>query len=158
ESSRTPKMTPTGSFLLRTEAHPPLRRLPVTTGCPWARFPPPPESPSQADRSLAVRPSRYTLLAMQILAIVNPVAGAFRQHPAMRAMLDRLRAMGMQVSVRKTARAGDGKSLARQAAETAGYVIAGGGDGTVREVVEGLAGSVTPLMIWPTGTENLVAK
>jgi len=95
---------------------------------------------------------------MRIVAIVNPVAGACRQHSAMRAMLDRLRAMGVEVCVQSTARAGHGRELAHQAAGAADYVIAGGGDGTVREVVEGLAGSPTPLMIWPTGTENLVAK
>ncbi|HOA73004.1 MAG TPA: diacylglycerol kinase family protein [Phycisphaerae bacterium] len=95
---------------------------------------------------------------MKVVAIVNPVAGAFRQHSALRVMLDRLRGMGIEVRVQTTRYAGHGRVLAREAAETASYVIAGGGDGTVREVVEGLAGTTAPLMIWPTGTENLVAK
>jgi YegS/Rv2252/BmrU family lipid kinase len=95
---------------------------------------------------------------MNLVAIVNPVAGAYRQHSAMRVMLDRLRAMGMDVQVRTTNRPGHGTVLAREAAGLADYVIAGGGDGTIREVVEGLIGTTVPLMIWPTGTENLVAK
>jgi len=37
-------------------------------------------------------------------------------------------------------------------------VIAVGGDGTVHEVADGLAGSLLPLIVWPTGTENLFAK
>jgi YegS/Rv2252/BmrU family lipid kinase len=95
---------------------------------------------------------------MKIAAVVNPVAGAWRQHSAMRVMLDRLRAMGLDVSIQTTAGPGDGTRLARQAACQSDYMIAGGGDGTIREVVEGLTGSRVPLMIWPTGTENLVAK
>jgi len=95
---------------------------------------------------------------MNVVAIVNPVAGATKQHSALRVMLKRLGRMGIQTQVRTTTCLGDGTRLARQAAEIADYVVAGGGDGTVREVVQGLAGSTVPLMIWPTGTENLVAK
>lgn len=95
---------------------------------------------------------------MRVVAVVNPVAGACRQHSAMRTMLARLRAMGLRVSIEATTCAGDGARLAREAARTADYVIAGGGDGTIREVVEGLSGTQVPLMVWPTGTENLVAK
>lgn len=95
---------------------------------------------------------------MEVVAVVNPIAGACRQHSTMRVMLDRLRSMGVRVRVTPTTRGGDAVLLAREAARTADYVIAGGGDGTVREVVEGLAGTSVPLLVWPTGTENLVAK
>jgi diacylglycerol kinase (ATP) len=96
---------------------------------------------------------------MHVVVIANPIAGASRQHAGRRVMLDRLRGMGVQVEILPTRAAGDGVRLARvAAAERPTAVIASGGDGTVREVVEGLAGTSVPLMIWPTGTENLVAK
>ncbi|NLH18303.1 MAG: diacylglycerol kinase family lipid kinase [Phycisphaerae bacterium] len=37
-------------------------------------------------------------------------------------------------------------------------VAAAGGDGTIREAVHGLAGSAKPLLIIPSGTENLLAN
>jgi diacylglycerol kinase family enzyme len=37
-------------------------------------------------------------------------------------------------------------------------VIAVGGDGTLREVADGLSGGTIPLVVWPAGTENLLAK
>lgn len=95
---------------------------------------------------------------MRVFAIVNPAAGAHRQHSTFRAMLARLRGMGVEVEVRTTAHGGDGRRIAGETPGRADYVIAAGGDGTVREVVDGLAGTNVPLLIWPTGTENLVAK
>lgn len=58
----------------------------------------------------------------------------------------------------ETAAAGDAERLAREAAAL-GYraVVAAGGDGTLAEVVTGLAGSRVPLGIIPGGTANLVA-
>lgn len=95
---------------------------------------------------------------MDVVAIVNPIAGACKQGSALRTALDRLRAMGIRVDIRTTTGPGDGELFARQAGGSADYVIAGGGDGTVREVVQGLVGTATPLLIWPTGTENIIAK
>ena len=54
---------------------------------------------------------------------------------------------------------GDAERLAREAVRL-GYraVVAAGGDGTLAEVLTGLAGSTVPLGIIPQGTANLVAS
>jgi len=95
---------------------------------------------------------------MRLTVIVNPVAGASRQGSHLRAMLGHLRAAGMVVEVVHTGDAGQARELAARAAGGCEAVIAVGGDGTVSEVADGLGGSGTALVIWPTGTENLVAK
>jgi len=101
---------------------------------------------------------------MRVVAIVNPVAGASRQSAAFRGMLSRLARDGVTVEECLTAAAGDGRRIAanlanaHQAGDALRAVIVVGGDGTIREVGEGLAGSALPMVIWPTGTENLMAK
>lgn len=107
---------------------------------------------------------------MAVTAIINPLAGASSKRAEVRTMIARLRAAGVEVDARVTTASGEARRLGAQAAERARRagqgqaaqqlraVIAVGGDGTVREVAEGLAGSTVPMIIWPTGTENLVAK
>ena len=92
------------------------------------------------------------------MAIVNPAAGAGRDRVAWRALLARLCDLGRPVSVQATAGPGDGRRIAAEAPDDAETVIVVGGDGTVREVAEGLLGRPVPMVIWPTGTENLVAR
>ena len=49
--------------------------------------------------------------------------------------------------------------MARQAVEQRrGMVIVCGGDGTINEVVNGIAGSQVPLALLPAGTANILAK
>lgn len=57
-----------------------------------------------------------------------------------------------------TAHAGDARLLAKRAVE-AGYkvIVAAGGDGTINEVVNGLAGADVALGILPVGTMNVFA-
>jgi diacylglycerol kinase (ATP) len=58
-----------------------------------------------------------------------------------------------------TARIGDAETLAREAAR-GGYrkIVAAGGDGTVNEVVNGIAGSDATLGLLPLGTMNVFAN
>jgi diacylglycerol kinase (ATP) len=99
-----------------------------------------------------------TPYAGRTLVVLNPAAG--QEDPA------RLkRALGGAFTVRNAAfdlvethGAGDAAALASEAVEL-GYraVVAVGGDGTVAEVISGLAGSQVPLGIVPQGTANQVA-
>jgi YegS/Rv2252/BmrU family lipid kinase len=73
------------------------------------------------------------------LAIVNPAAGGGRSGREAAGAVERLRRAGLHVDVRRTARAGDATAIAREAYR-AGVrdFIAGGGDGTAFEIVNGL--------------------
>lgn len=92
--------------------------------------------------------------------IYNPMSGRpGRRAQNVRAMQRLLDARGIFAEADATAGPGDATRLAHQAvAEQVELVIAYGGDGTVNEVIQGLAGSHTPLAIWPGGTSNVVAR
>lgn len=71
----------------------------------------------------------------------------------------RLGVAGWTIEVRDTREPGEATPLARAAAEAGtDVVIACGGDGTIREVAEGLVGTSTVLGAIPSGTANVWAK
>ncbi|MDI5962483.1 diacylglycerol/lipid kinase family protein [Streptantibioticus silvisoli] len=93
------------------------------------------------------------------LIIANPTAGTTGPQLIEEvAALCRSRLPGVRLHL--TTRQGDAVRQVRQACSGAGpaappdLVVAVGGDGTVREVVEGLAGSTAALFIVPAGTGN----
>ena len=58
-----------------------------------------------------------------------------------------------------TAGPDDASKLAREAvAAGTDIIISYGGDGTLNEVIQGVAGSQTALAVWPGGTSNVVAR
>lgn len=70
-----------------------------------------------------------------------------------------LRSCGWQTNLKLTQKAGDARLLAREAVEQGiNVVIAVGGDGTINEVIQELAGSETALGVIPTGTVNVWAR
>jgi YegS/Rv2252/BmrU family lipid kinase len=71
-------------------------------------------------------------------------------------ILERLEKYGITAAAACTTAPGDATRLARECAES-GYelVVAVGGDGTINEVVNGLAGSETALGVIPAGTVNV---
>jgi len=95
---------------------------------------------------------------MKVALVINPVSGAGREGSRLKELLVRLRSAGIEYVQQTTNGPGCGQLLAHDAGENADAVIAVGGDGTVREIAEGLIDSKTPLLIWPRGTENLVAR
>lgn len=92
-----------------------------------------------------------------MLIIFNPTAG--RRHRKMvQAVLDVFASAGTRVDLAETQHAGHAIGLAREAAVRGiNLVVAAGGDGTIAEVVNGLAGSDSSLGIIPTGTANVLA-
>ena len=73
-------------------------------------------------------------------------------------IIDALRGLGYDVDERETQGVGDATRLAREAVEQGlDLVCAIGGDGTVNETINGLAGTEVPLAIVPTGTVNVLA-
>ena len=70
-----------------------------------------------------------------------------------------LRELAPEAELRMTAGAGDARRLAAEAARDGFRVVAAaGGDGTVNEVANGLAGTDTVLGVLPVGTMNVFAK
>jgi YegS/Rv2252/BmrU family lipid kinase len=94
-----------------------------------------------------------------ILFIANPRSGATSRQRVPQRFHDFLLERGLKVTFTFTAHAGHACDLAHQAAQDpqCTLVVCAGGDGTLREVAEGLQGSPTPLLIIPAGTENLLA-
>jgi diacylglycerol kinase (ATP) len=94
---------------------------------------------------------------IRALIVFNPGAGqAGSAEQDIQAARDVWREHGWQVDLRPTGGPGDGTRIAREAAAQ-GYhlVVAAGGDGTVNEVINGLAGSQTALAALPIGTVNV---
>lgn len=93
-----------------------------------------------------------------LMAIFNSHSGGGGYRRDLPLILDSLRGLGYDVEERETAGVGDATRLAREAVEQGlDLVCAIGGDGTVNETINGLAGAEVPLAIVPTGTVNVLA-
>jgi diacylglycerol kinase (ATP) len=99
-------------------------------------------------------------LAGTAILIANPSAGIYAQNTQqLQETLIYLRMQGWQAELYLTQHAGDAKRLAREAVEKgAEMVVAVGGDGTINEIIQELAGSETALGVLPSGTVNVWAR
>jgi len=90
----------------------------------------------------------------KILVILNPAARGERA----KSMREAIQGLSIRAVVRETRAAGDAEAMAERAVEQ-GYrtIVAAGGDGTVNEVVNGIAGADVTLGILPVGTMNVFA-
>lgn len=96
------------------------------------------------------------------LFVLNPAAGTHDPDDTESVVVDRLRDGGVEVEVRRTEGEGDARRWAKEAADggEVDLVVVAGGDGTVREVVSGIAtgeGDVA-IAIVPLGTADLLAR
>lgn len=93
----------------------------------------------------------------RLAVVVNPIAGQGRGRRRLERTVALLRRHAA-VDLFPTSRAGEGVAITREAcARGVDAVIAAGGDGTINEVVNGLAGSDVPLGVIPLGTANVLA-
>jgi YegS/Rv2252/BmrU family lipid kinase len=91
--------------------------------------------------------------------VVNPAAAGGRdQARSLREAIGVLAERGWNVEWTTTTHVGHAEQIARSASEEgATVVVVAGGDGTVNEAVNGLAGSATALAVLPAGTGNVLA-
>ena len=96
------------------------------------------------------------------ILISNPNAGqggaAARAREVAR-FCERLQARGIAVEVLNTAGPNDAARLAAEAVRAgAREIVVRGGDGTLHEAIQGLAGSDVRVAVWPAGTANVLAR
>ena len=93
------------------------------------------------------------------LLLYNPVSGRRRHRRLLPRILEALREGGLETEARPSPGPGGATREARQAgiAGAVDVVIAYGGDGTVREVADGLLGTSVALGVLPGGTTNVVS-
>ncbi len=88
------------------------------------------------------------------IVILNPAAHSDRANR----WREEVELLARDCPVRTTEHAGEAESFARQAVDEGfSKIVAAGGDGTINEVVNGLAGSAAMLGLLPVGTVNVFA-
>ena len=93
-----------------------------------------------------------------IIIIANPASRTFSLQKVRQAA-NFLNLKGFQTKLLFTDHQDHACELAREAlAEEPHVIVAAGGDGTINEVINGMAGSTIPLGILPLGTTNVLAK
>lgn len=98
--------------------------------------------------------------ACSAVIIANPTSGSYIfQGRQIEETVAFLRRQGWDATLQLTTGAGDARRLARGAVEQQlDVVIAAGGDGTINEIIQELAGSETALGVLPMGTVNVWAR
>src|SRR5271156_2545209 len=95
------------------------------------------------------------------LLIYNPTSGG-RRHRRFQEIEEAVRILkdaGITVELAATTEGGHAQDIARLAVvHGREMVIACGGDGTINEIINGLAGSQGPMALLPAGTANILAK
>lgn len=94
------------------------------------------------------------------ILISNPTSGSYSFHSRqIEQICSTLQKQGWHAELKLTHASGDARRLAREAVEQhIDVVIAVGGDGTINEIIQELAGSETALGVLPSGTINVWAR
>lgn len=89
--------------------------------------------------------------------VANPIAGRGRAQTAARALSEGLARIGVANEVRFTQAKGDARRFLGELDPDVDLVVAVGGDGTVNEVLDGMAQRRVPVAILPMGTANVMS-
>jgi YegS/Rv2252/BmrU family lipid kinase len=93
------------------------------------------------------------------LLIVNPRAGARARSDTIARVIAAVGRLGWHLDVRETLARGDASRFAADAAARGvPFVLVAGGDGTLNEAIQGLAGSATAVGQIPLGTINIWSR
>jgi diacylglycerol kinase (ATP) len=95
------------------------------------------------------------------LLIYNPTSGRrrHRRFAEIEQAVRLLKDAGIATELAPTTGRNTAAGIARHAVQQhRGMVIACGGDGTINEIINGLAGSQVPMALLPAGTANILAK
>lgn len=95
------------------------------------------------------------------ILISNPKTGRYgsRRLRPIAEVASQLRSLGVEVELKLTGRPGEATEIAAHAARNGDVdVIVAGGDGTINEAIQGLAGTKARLAIIPRGTANVLAR
>lgn len=98
---------------------------------------------------------------MKFVFIVNPKAGNENQKKLLSWIKSNFRLIDDEMIIEETHKSGDAKNISKRYAKDYGdgcIVVSCGGDGTIHEIVNGLCGTDTPLMVLPFGRGNDFAK
>jgi len=92
--------------------------------------------------------------------ISNPKTGRYNsRRRSIQDLAARLESLGVAVDLQLTSGPGDATEIAARAArDGSAEVIVAGGDGTINEAIQGLAGTDASLAIIPRGTGNVLAR
>ncbi|HEU4710523.1 MAG TPA: diacylglycerol kinase family protein [Pyrinomonadaceae bacterium] len=95
------------------------------------------------------------------ILISNPKTGRYasRRLRPIEETLSQLRSLGVDAELKLTTRPHEATEIAARAAQNGSSdVIVAGGDGTINEAIQGLAGTKARLAIIPRGTANVLAR
>lgn len=121
----------------------------------------PPAAPAAGALSLEWHPLPQGEAKGKAILIHNPNAGSGLGKKVfdLKELIARFHAEGWTVGAIATQKAGQGGEAARQAvAAGATVVVAAGGDGTINEVVQGMAHQPVPMGVLPFGSVNILAR
>lgn len=91
--------------------------------------------------------------------ISNPKTGRYTsRRRSIQDVAASLESLGLAVDLQFTSGPGDATEIAARAAREGTEVIVAGGDGTINEAIQGLAGTDARLAIIPRGTGNVLAR